>query len=71
MEWNNRVEIIMNKRNTALILITLIHKKNRSFCTWIILNFMILLRNVIKNTKGKKILSVTFCGSPKNVFFAI
>ena len=29
---------------------------------------MIVLSGLIKNTKGKKILSVTFCGSPQNVF---
>ena len=30
---------------------------------------MIFLSGLIKNTKGKKILSVTFCGSPQNDFF--
>ena len=29
---------------------------------------MIVLSGLIKNTKGKKIISVTFCSSPQNVF---
>ena len=50
--------------------ITLIHKKKVEVSALgQILNFMIVLSGLIKKTKGKKILSVTFCGSPKIVFF--